>query len=304
MKLHHITSAAQFDKAFLKAIFDLTDNIKRDKFKKDVLKGKIMASLFYEPSTRTRLSFESAMIRLGGSVIATENALEFSSAIKGETLEDTVRVVSYFCDVIALRHFNAGASEIAARHASVPLINGGDGNGEHPTQALYDLYTIFSKVKTKKFKVAMVGDLLNGRTIHSLSLLLSLYPQTEISYVSPKELSIPQTVRKHLKKRKIAFAETEKLENAIKDADVIYQTRIQKERFKTQSQYLKYFGKYIIDESTLNLMKKNCIIMHPLPRVNEISPAVDLDPRATYFEQAQNGVYVRMALLLYLFNKI
>lgn len=303
MKLDHVVSASQFNVAALQKIFKLTDQIKNGKYNKKALDGKIMATLFYEPSTRTRLSFESAMLRLGGAVIGTENAAEFSSAVKGETLEDTVRVVSCFADVIVLRHFNAGASEIAASYTKVPLINGGDGNGEHPTQALYDLYTIFSRFKQVKGNIVMVGDLLNGRTIHSLSLLLSLYPKVRITYVSPEELAIPQNLRDLLTRRKVDFTETEKMEDAIKEADVIYQTRIQKERFKTESVYLKYFGRYILDKNSLKLLKKECIILHPLPRINEISPEVDNDPRAYYFQQVQNGLYVRMALLLFLFDK-
>ena len=303
MKLNHIISARQFDRKILEKIFSLTDQIKAGKYKNDALYGKIMATLFYEPSTRTRLSFESAMIRLGGSIIATDNAAEFSSAIKGETLEDTIRVVNFFSDVIVLRHFNAGASEIAAKYSKVPIINGGDGNGEHPTQALYDLYTIFSKFKNPNITVTMMGDLLNGRTIHSLARLLSLYSKIKQIFISPNALAIPEDLRVHLKEKKINFIEIESLKEGLVQADVVYQTRIQKERFKSQNEYKKYFGKYIIDKNTLKYMKKNAIIMHPLPRVNEIAQGVDNDSRALYFEQAQNGLFTRMALLLLLFDK-
>jgi len=302
MKLQHIISARQFDKKNLDKIFEITDRIKQNKFRKDFMSGRIMATLFYEPSTRTRLSFESAMIKLGGKVITTENASEFSSVAKGENLEDTIRVVHSFCDVIVLRHPIVGASKIAAQYSKVPIINAGDGEGEHPTQAILDLYTIFSKYKKGNFTIAMVGDLKNGRTIHSLSFLLSLYQNIKIIFVSPKALIIPKFLKEHLNKKRIQFEETESLDIALKQADIIYQTRIQKERFKTEADYSRYFGRYIIDQKSLKLVKKNAIIMHPLPRINEISPQVDEDQRAIYFEQAQNGVYTRMAILMFLFD--
>lgn len=303
MKLKHVISARQFDKKTLQQLFVLTDKIKKGQYNKKTLDGKIMATLFYEPSTRTRLSFESAMLRLGGSVIATENAAEFSSAIKGETLEDTIRIVNGYSDVIVLRHNTPGASEIAASYSKVPIINAGDGNREHPTQALLDLYTIFSKFSRQNLTVAMMGDLKNGRTIHSLSKLLSLYPKIQQIFISPGALAIPQDLRSYLKQSRINFAEMEDLKSSVGDADIIYQTRIQKERFKSEKEYKKYFGKYIIDKKTLSYIKKSAKIMHPLPRVNEITPDVDSDPKAVYFEQAQNGLFVRMALLLLLFDK-
>src|SRR3989338_7182872 len=302
MKLEHIISASQFDKKNLDKIFEITDRIKQNKFRKDFMSGRIMATLFYESSTRTRLSFESAMIKLGGKVITTENASEFSSVAKGENLEDTIRVVHSFCDVIVLRHPIVGGSEIAAKYSKVPIINAGDGEGEHPTQALLDLYTIFSKYKKRNFTIVMVGDLKNGRTIHSLSFLLSLYQNIKIIFVSPRALTTPQFLKEHLNKKRIQFEETAPLDIALKQADIIYQTRIQKERFKTESDYSRYFGRYIIDQKSLKLLKKNAVIMHPLPRINEISPQVDDDQRAIYFEQAQNGVYTRMAILMFLFD--
>ena len=242
------------------------------------------------------------MIKLGGKVITTENASEFSSVAKGENLEDTIRVVHSFCDVIVLRHPIVGASKIAAEFSKVPIINAGDGEGEHPTQAILDLYTIFSKYKKGNFTIAMVGDLKNGRTIHSLSLLLALYQNIKIIFVSPRELAIPKFLKEQLERKKIKFDETESLNDALKQADIIYQTRIQKERFRTESDYSRYFGRYIIDQKSLMLIKKNAKIMHPLPRINEISPQVDEDQRAIYFEQAQNGVYTRMAILMFLFD--
>ncbi len=303
MKLKHIISSKQFEKNFIQSIFEKADQIKNGRYNKNILAGKIMATLFYEPSTRTRFSFESAMQRLGGSVISTENAYKFSSVAKGETIEDTIRIVSFYSDVIVLRHDTLGASQIAASLSKVPVINAGDGNGEHPTQALLDLYTIFSKFKNPNFTVAMVGDLLNGRTVHSLSYLLSLYPKVSIIFVSPKALAVPQPLKDHLKRSKVNFTETEDLNSAFKKADVIYQTRIQKERFANLKDYKKYFGKFVINDKSLSKMKPKSIIMHPLPRVNEIAPSVDSDPRAVYFQQAANGVYIRMALLLYLFDK-
>lgn len=303
MFLKHIISANQFDKNFLQKIFLTSDEIKSGKFNSSPLKGKIMATVFYEPSTRTRLSFESAMLRLGGQVISTENAKEFSSAAKGETLEDTIRTLNSYCDVIVLRHFSKGASQIASKFSKVPVINAGDGNGEHPTQALLDLYTIFSIFQKRDITVSMVGDLLNGRTIHSLSFLLSLYPGIKLVFISPKELGIPQDLKARLQKSKTSFMETENLETSLEKSDVIYMTRIQKERFNSPLQYKKYFGKYILNEKSLKSINQKSIIMHPLPRVNEIAAEVDNDKRAVYFEQAANGIYVRSAILLYLFDK-
>lgn len=304
MKPRHIISAREFDIKTIQKIFSLADKFKSQKFSKDILSGKIMATLFYEPSTRTRLSFESAMQRLGGTVISTESAKEFSSVAKGETLEDTIRIIDDYCDLIVLRHFQAGASQTAAQYSKVPIINAGDGNGEHPTQALLDLYTIFSKFTRSDFIVAMVGDLVNGRTIHSLSYLISLYPKIKIIYISPKALAIPKYLRNFLKEKGVYFEETEDFKTSIISSDVIYQTRIQKERFSSAHEYQKYFGKYVIDKSILKILKTNSIIMHPLPRVNEITQEVDLDPRAFYFEEARNGLYIRMALISLLFDKI
>lgn len=301
MRLKHIVSARQFDTGTLQSIFALTDKIKAGKFPKNAMAGKIMATLFYQPSTRTRLSFESAMIKLGGSVITTENAAEFSSAIKGETLEDTIRIVNFYCDVIVIRHPQSGAADLAAQYSKVSVINAGDGVGEHPTQALLDLYTIFSKFKNPDFTMTISGDHAHYRPTHSLTHLLSLYPKIKIIYVSPKKLQIPKDLEELLKKRKIHFIKTEDFYEGLSQADVFYQTRIPKEYLGTD--YKKYAGKYILDKKALAKIKKKAIIMHPLPRVNEITPEIDQDQRAIYFEQAQNGLYIRMALLLLLFDK-
>jgi len=295
MILKHIISAKQFDTETLNKIFALADLIKKGEFDKNSMSGKIMATLFYQPSTRTRLSFESAMHKLGGSVITTENAGEFSSAIKGETLEDTIRIVNFYSDVIVIRHPESGFADLAARYSNVPIINAGDGVGEHPTQGILDLYTILSKFHSPDLTVAICGDHANYRPHHSLSYLLSLYPEIKIIYVSPKSLSMPQELKKYLIDKKTKFSETEDFQNTVTKADVIYQGRIPKEYLGKD--YKKYSDKYILDRIILKNIKKNAIIMHPLPRLKEISPEVDQDPRAIYFEQAQNGLYVRMALL-------
>ncbi len=262
------------------------------------LRGKIMASLFYEPSTRTRFSFESAMHCLGGSVITTENAKEFSSAAKGETLEDSVRVIGNYADVIVMRHYEEGSAERAAKVSNIPIINAGDGPGQHPTQALLDLYTILREFgRIDGVHVAMVGDLKNGRTIRSLVYLLGKYKNTRITFVSPRELKVGEDIKKYLKKHKVIFEETENLASVIKKADVVYQTRIQKERFKSARVYKKYHGCYVLTRKHADVMKKDAIIMHPLPRAGEILLEVDKSPKAVYFKQAKYGVLVRMALL-------
>ena len=297
MNLKHVISAQQFDTKSLVSLFLLTDRIKLGRFNRKALSGKIMATLFYQPSTRTRLSFESAMLKLGGNYVSTENASEFSSAVKGETLEDTIRVINFYADVIVIRHPEHGSARLAADYSNIPVINAGDGIGEHPTQALLDLYTIFSKVKSQNFTITITGDLANYRPSHSLSYLLSLYPMIKIIYVSPKHLSMRQSLRSYLKNKKITFTETENFNEGISQADVIYQTRIPKE-YLTRREYKKYAGKYILDKTKLKLVKKEAIILHPLPRVKEITAEIDKDPRAIYFQQAENGIYIRMALLL------
>src|SRR3989344_1647034 len=302
MKLRHLISARQFDTKTLRHLFALTDKIKSGKYDKKALAGRIMVTLFYEPSTRTRMSFESAMLRLGGSVISTENAAEFSSTIKGETLEDTIRIVNGYTDVIVIRHPQVGTADQAAKFSKVPVINAGDGVGEHPTQAILDLYTIFSKLGKKQFTIAMIGELATYRSVHSLSYLLTLFPKVKFIFVSPKKLGILPELRERLKKSGNKFIETDKLETGLRDADIIYVTRIKKERLN-KADYKKYFGVYVIDKNSLKIMKKNALIMHPLPRINEITPDIDKDPRAIYFEEAKNGLYVRMAVLLHIFDK-
>ena len=296
--VRHVVEVSQFDRAAVERLFGLADRMRELSRFERPLAGRILATLFYEPSTRTRLSFESAMIRLGGHVISTENAREFSSAIKGETIEDTVRIVESYADAIVIRHYEQGAASRAASVSSVPIINGGDGPGEHPTQALLDLYTIRHELgRIDGVKIALVGDLRFGRTARSLSLLFRLTTGAELVFVSPPEVPMGADIRAALDKEGVAYREETDLTNVLPEVDVVYQTRIQKERFATHEAYAAVKGIYILDESAVALMKPNAIVMHPLPRVDEISPAVDADPRAAYFRQAQNGVFIRMALL-------
>ncbi|RLC25420.1 MAG: aspartate carbamoyltransferase [Deltaproteobacteria bacterium] len=301
--LKHVYESQQFDLELLDIIFNMADEMKQDLFARqrqyaDVLKNKIMASLFYEPSTRTRFSFESAMARLGGSILTTENAKEFSSASKGETLYDSTSVMCGYADLIVMRHNEPGSAKMAAEVSSVPVINAGDGSGQHPTQALLDLYTIkdnFSTIDGLTF--AMVGDLKYGRTVRSLSYLLTKYDHIKIYYVSPLVCKMDEDIKDYLTKYKVEWEEVDSLEKVLPLVDCVYMTRIQKERFHNLKDYESAAGKYILDKENIRLMKQKSIIMHPLPRVDEIAQEVDNDPRAQYFNQAKNGLYIRMALL-------
>lgn len=302
-KLNGVIEAQQFDQATLEEIFRIAADMEKITTP-DLLKGKIMASLFYEPSTRTRLSFEAAMHRLGGFVISTENAQQFSSKAKGESLEDSVRVISGYCDVIVLRYHKEGGAERAQRFSKVPVINAGDGKGQHPTQALLDLYTISKSFGALKgLSIAMVGDLANGRTVRSLSIMLAKhFPDNRIIFVSPKQTRMGDDVKEYVNGHGVKWEETDDLRAIAPVADVIYQTRVQRERFQDgdsaiYEQVIKESDRFTINSEIISVMKKDSIIMHPLPRVTEISYAVDQDQRARYFEQAENGLYVRMALL-------
>jgi len=298
--LYHVIGAKQFSRAELEALFDAAQEMESVVARGGDRRfaGKIMTTLFFEASTRTRLSFESAMHRLGGSVIGTENAAQFSSAIKGETLEDTIRIVSGYSDLIVMRHTEIGAAERAAKVATVPVINAGDGAGEHPTQALLDMYTIRKEFgRIDGVRIAMVGDLAYGRTVHSLSYMLTNYDDVTIYYIAPDNVQIPENVKRFLEEKGVRYVETADLEAAAGEVDVVYQTRIQKERFPSLEEYEKAYGKYIIDAALLRRMRKDAIVMHPLPRAGEITEEVDADPRAAYFRQAQNGLYIRMALI-------
>ena len=262
----------------------------------DMLKGKILATLFFEPSTRTRLSFESAMHRLGGSTIGFAEA-EIASVKKGENLADTVRTVENYADVIALRHPLEGAARLAAEFAEVPIINAGSGAEEHPTQALLDLYTIMKeKNRIDGLNIALMGDLRYGRTVHSLAYALSMY-DVKLYLISPDILRMRKEVLKTLKEKKVEVVEKSRIEDVIGELDVLYVTRIQKERFPDPAEYAKVRGSYRIDLETLKDAKEDLVILHPLPRVDEIAPEVDSTPHARYFRQVWNGIIVRMALL-------
>lgn len=298
-RLRHVLEARQFDRHLLEDIFVRAGDLRSDPHRAGGrLQTQVMAALFYEPSTRTRLSFEAAMLRLGGRVMGTDNAKEFSSASKGETLEDTIRIVSGYADVIVLRHHEEGAAGRAAAVSDVPVINGGDGRGEHPTQALLDIFTIREEVgRIDGVKVAMVGDLANGRTVRSLATLLSQFDDVEIHFVAPEQVAMRKDIKDLLDSRGVRWSESRELEPVLPQVDVVYQTRIQKERFESDDAYLAVKGIYRIDDGAMRLLRDDAIVMHPLPRVDEIDPAVDADPRAAYFRQAKNGMYIRMALL-------
>jgi len=300
--LRHIIEAQQFDRDAMADIFRVAREMEQvvQHYGSNILNRRVMASLFYEPSTRTRLSFESAMRRLGGDVITTESAQEFSSAAKGETLEDTIRIVGGYADVIVLRHFESGASRRAAAVAEVPVISAGDGPGQHPTQALLDVYTIEREIgRLDGISVALVGDLANGRTARSLCYLLTKFNDVRVCFVAPEVVRMRDDIKQYLSANGVSWEESTDLAAVASEVDVIYQTRIQRERFGDRIQdYEQARGKYIIDRRILDRMTADAIVMHPLPRVDEINAEeVDPDPRAAYFRQAQNGLYVRMALL-------
>lgn len=299
--LRHVLSAGQYTKESLEELFDLASKIKQnpEKYSK-AIEGKIVATMFYEPSTRTRLSFETAVLRLGGQVISTENASANSSVKKGETLKDTVRVLQKYADAIVIRHSDVNSATDAASVANVPILNAGSGKGEHPTQALLDMYTIREKRgKIDGVKVAILGDLVYGRTIHSLIKLLALYDNVEIYGLSKKDFMLPQEYIDFLNEKNINYTICNSFDDIPKDIDVMYHTRIQQERFEGD------FGKeeYIINKEVLSNFSENTIVLHPLPRTGEISEDIDDDPRALYFEQAGNGLYIRMGLLLQALNK-
>ncbi|XP_071725697.1 aspartate carbamoyltransferase, chloroplastic-like [Rutidosis leptorrhynchoides] len=301
-QLHDVIEAQQFDRDILSAIFEVAremEIIEKKSRGSQILNGYLMSTLFYEPSTRTRLSFESAMKRLGGEVLTTENAREFSSAAKGETLEDTIRTVEGYSDIIVMRHFENGAAKRAASTANIPVINAGDGPGQHPTQALLDMYTIEREIgKLDGIKVGLVGDLANGRTVRSLAYLLAKYNDVEIYFVSPEVVKMKEDIKEYLTLKGVKWEESVDLKEVASKCDVVYQTRIQRERFGERTDiYEAARGKYIIDRDVLNVMQKHAVVMHPLPRLDEISVDVDGDPRAAYFRQAKNGLFIRMALL-------
>jgi aspartate carbamoyltransferase catalytic subunit len=301
----HILAVAQFTRVDLEYIFAVAEEMRTMVERVgtfDLLHGKILANVFYEPSTRTSSSFTAAMERLGGSVIPI-NEVRYSSVAKGETLIDTVRTLECYCDVIVLRHPETGAAATAARYLRKPLINAGDGTGEHPTQALLDLFTIQEDLgRLEGLTVTLLGDLKYGRTVHSLSRLLRLYG-AKLNYVSPEILRMPSTLIEELRAAGVEQKEYRELNEVLPQTDVLYITRVQKERFENPEEYEMVKDAYVITPETLKQAKKEMVVMHPLPRLTEITVEVDIDPRAAYFRQMEYGLYVRMALLAMVLGK-
>ena len=298
--MRHLLSPLDFSVEELDNLMDLAKDIEANPKKyAHACEGKKLATLFYEPSTRTRLSHEAAMINLGGSVLGFSSA-DSSSASKGESVADTIRVISCFADICAMRHPKEGAAMVASQHATIPVINAGDGGHQHPTQTLTDLLTIRSlKGRLDNMTIGLCGDLKFGRTVHSLINALSRYERIKFILISPPELRIPGYIRDDvLVAKNIEFKEVENLDEAMPDLDILYMTRVQKERFFNEEDYIRMKDCYILDKKKMKLAKDDMLILHPLPRVNEISVEVDDDPRAAYFKQAQYGVYVRMALIM------
>ncbi len=301
MRLKHFIEAQQLDPDLLDNLFERADEMRYSPHFHPALQNRILATFFYEPSTRTRLSFEIAMLKLGGNVVTTENARDFSSAIKGESIEDSIRVISsYDVDAIVIRHPEDGAAKRAADVSHIPIINAGDGKGQHPTQALLDLYTIKKEMGgVEGLKVACVGDLASGRTARSLCYLLGKFPGNEIAFVSPENLKMREDIKEYLAKHETIFREVDNLNDVLAWADIVYVTRLQKERLSPED-IEKARGKYVINSDNLALIKPNSRVMHPLPKIDEIDLSIEIeqnDQRIAYFRQAENGLYVRMALL-------
>lgn len=298
--MKHLLNPLDFSVEELEQLLDLARDISHNQKKySHVCDGKKLATLFYEPSTRTRLSFEAAMLNLGGSVLGFSSA-DSSSAAKGESVSDTIRVISCYADICAMRHPKEGAPMVAASKSGIPVINAGDGGHQHPTQTLTDLMTIRElKGSLNNFTIGLCGDLKFGRTVHSLINSLIRYNNIKFILISPKELRVPDYIKEDvLKGNNVEFEEVEKLEDVMPHLDILYMTRVQKERFFSEDEYLRMKDFYILNKEKMELAKKDMYILHPLPRVNEISVEVDDDPRAAYFKQAQYGVYVRMALIM------
>jgi len=298
--MRHLMSPLDLTVEELDQLLDLANDIEANPQKyAHACEGKKLATLFFEPSTRTRLSHEAAMLNLGGNVLGFSSA-DSSSASKGETVSDTVRMVSCYADIIAMRHPKEGAPMVASRHSSIPIINAGDGGHQHPTQTLTDLLTIRSlSGRLDNLTIGLCGDLKFGRTVHSLIHAFVRYPNIKFVLISPEELRLPSYMRKDvLDKQNIPYKEVERLEDALPELDVLYMTRVQKERFFNEEDYIRMKDFYILDKKKMELAPEHMLVLHPLPRVNEIAVEVDDDPRAVYFKQAQYGVYVRMALIL------
>lgn len=301
--MKHLMSPLDFSVEELEQLFDLANDIEAhmDKYA-HACAGKKLATCFYEPSTRTRLSFEAAMLNLGGSVIGFSEASS-SSAAKGESVSDTIRVISCFADICAMRHPKEGAPMVAASRSAIPVINAGDGGHQHPTQTLTDLLTIRSlKGRLDHFTIGLCGDLKFGRTVHSLINALVRYEGIRFIFISPNELRVPDYVTDMLKEKNIPYEEVIRLEDIMPKLDLLYMTRVQKERFFNEEDYVRLKDFYILNKAKMELARPDMLVLHPLPRVNEISVEVDDDPRAAYFKQVQYGVYVRMALILTLLN--
>ncbi|WML67760.1 MAG: aspartate carbamoyltransferase catalytic subunit [Methanoregula sp. SKADARSKE-2] len=294
--MHHIISIGDFDRNEIDRLLDHARQIDAKKYDKNALYGKILAVLFFEPSTRTRMSFESAIARLGGTSVSV-GSVEACSMAKGETLADTVRVVSGYADAIVIRHPREGAARLAAEFATVPVINAGDGAGQHPSQTLLDLYTISQSMPIDGIDIALVGDLRYGRTAHSLASALSLY-NARLHAISPPGLELPSALSADLKDKGMEIVEHDTIDDVISALDVLYVTRIQRERFPDSASYFNVTSSYRITPELLADAKKNLIVLHPLPRVDEIDPRLDESPHARYFEQSKNGVPVRMAMLM------
>ncbi|MCX6132596.1 MAG: aspartate carbamoyltransferase [Ignavibacteriales bacterium] len=304
MKLQHVIESQQFSVPNLMELFGRTRQMERIVQRGGTrdYENRIMATLFYKPSTRTRFSFEAAMYRLGGRVLSTESAKAFSSVVEGEQLEDTIRIIANYCDVIVLRHNEEGGAKRAAAVSPIPIINAGDGEGgQHPTQALLDLYTIYNECNTLNgLSVALIGALDTGRTVRSLAYLLSKFERVKLYFLAPPELQIKQDIIDHLEERDVWYQLSSDPAEVLPSVDVVYQTRIDRERLKRQDVAL---SQYNINPAMLHQIRSNTIIMHPLPRSVEIDAAVDRDHRAAYFRQSQNGLFVRMALLTMLFDE-
>ena len=298
--MRHLLNPLDFSVEEISQLLDLASDIEHNLPKyAHVCDGKKLATLFYEPSTRTRLSFEAAMLNLGGNVLGFASA-DSSSAAKGESVADTIRIISCYADIIAMRHPKEGAPLVASQFSSIPVINAGDGGHQHPTQTLTDLLTIRNlKGRLDNLTVGLCGDLKFGRTVHSLIEALVRYTGIRFVLISPQELRIPDYIRTDvLDKKQVEYKEVDNLDEAMPELDILYMTRVQKERFFNEEDYIRLKDSYILDRQKMKLAKKDMFVLHPLPRVNEISVEVDKDPRAAYFKQAQFGVYVRMALIM------
>lgn len=297
--MKHVMSPLDFSTTELEQLFDLASDIEKnpDKYA-HACDRKKLATCFYEPSTRTRLSFESAMLRLGGQTLGFSDAAS-SSASKGESVADTIRIISCYADICAMRHPKEGAPMVAAHYSGIPVINAGDGGHQHPTQTLTDLMTIRTlKGRLNNFTIGLCGDLKFGRTVHSLINALSRHENVRFIFISPEELRVPDYITDMLRKKGFDYEEAIRLEDVLPSLDLLYMTRVQKERFFNEEDYVRLKDFYILDQNKMELAKEDMLVLHPLPRVNEIAVEVDEDPRAAYFKQAQYGVYVRMALIL------